>query len=174
MSALDNSQTTVPRRAPVPTCSGTARARLRLQTIVRLRWLAVLGQSITVIGVYWMLGHRSADRRLSCRDLAVGMAQRRARASATRRASVFRATTPSDARLRHPPARGAALSDRRPGEPVRLPAHRAGHGVGLDAAAADHRGARRRLPSWLRRCSPSSIIRFPGSITPPSCFRFPT
>lgn len=30
--------------------------RLRLQTIVRLRWLAVLGQSITVIGAYWVLG----------------------------------------------------------------------------------------------------------------------
>ena len=30
--------------------------RLRLQTIVRLRWLAVLGQSLTVIGAYWVLG----------------------------------------------------------------------------------------------------------------------
>jgi two-component system, sensor histidine kinase RegB len=27
-----------------------------LQTIVRLRWLAVLGQSLTVIGAYWVLG----------------------------------------------------------------------------------------------------------------------
>ncbi|ODS01833.1 ATPase [Methyloceanibacter superfactus] len=31
-------------------------SRLRLQTIVRLRWLAVLGQSLTVIGAYWALG----------------------------------------------------------------------------------------------------------------------
>ena len=31
-------------------------SRLRLQTIVRLRWLAVLGQSATVIGAYWVLG----------------------------------------------------------------------------------------------------------------------
>jgi two-component system sensor histidine kinase RegB len=31
-------------------------SRLRLQTIVRLRWLAVLGQSITVVAVYWLLG----------------------------------------------------------------------------------------------------------------------
>lgn len=30
-------------------------SQLRLQTIVRLRWLAVLGQSITVIGAYWVL-----------------------------------------------------------------------------------------------------------------------
>ena len=29
---------------------------MRLQTIVRLRWLAVLGQTITVIGAYWVLG----------------------------------------------------------------------------------------------------------------------
>ncbi|MEG6508340.1 ActS/PrrB/RegB family redox-sensitive histidine kinase [Methyloligella sp. 2.7D] len=32
------------------------RTRLRLQTMVRLRWLAILGQSATVVGVYWVLG----------------------------------------------------------------------------------------------------------------------
>jgi two-component system sensor histidine kinase RegB len=31
-------------------------SRLRLQTIVRLRWLAVLGQTLTVIIVYWAMG----------------------------------------------------------------------------------------------------------------------
>ena len=31
-------------------------SRLRLQTIVRLRWLAVLGQTLTVIFVYWVMG----------------------------------------------------------------------------------------------------------------------
>ena len=31
-------------------------SRLRLQTIVRLRWLAVLGQSLTVVFVFWILG----------------------------------------------------------------------------------------------------------------------
>jgi two-component system sensor histidine kinase RegB len=31
-------------------------SRLRLQTIVRLRWLAVLGQSVTVNGAYWVIG----------------------------------------------------------------------------------------------------------------------
>ncbi|MFD0988049.1 ActS/PrrB/RegB family redox-sensitive histidine kinase [Methyloligella solikamskensis] len=30
--------------------------RLRLQTMVRLRWLAVMGQSFTVVGSYWVLG----------------------------------------------------------------------------------------------------------------------
>jgi two-component system, sensor histidine kinase RegB len=54
MAALDNSQTV--RRAHVPEWLRQGESRLRLQTIVRLRWLAVLGQSITVIGAYWVLG----------------------------------------------------------------------------------------------------------------------
>src|SRR6266540_2381081 len=29
---------------------------LRLRTLVRLRWLAVFGQTIAVLGVYWVLG----------------------------------------------------------------------------------------------------------------------
>jgi two-component system, sensor histidine kinase RegB len=53
MAALDNSQTT---RAHVPEWLRQGETRLRLQTIVRLRWLAVLGQSLTVIGAYWVLG----------------------------------------------------------------------------------------------------------------------
>jgi two-component system, sensor histidine kinase RegB len=40
----------------VPSWLGQGQTRLRLQTIVRLRWLAVLGQSLTVIGLYWVLG----------------------------------------------------------------------------------------------------------------------
>ncbi|MGH6804923.1 MAG: ActS/PrrB/RegB family redox-sensitive histidine kinase [Methyloceanibacter sp.] len=54
MAALDNSQTI--RRATVPEWLRQGESRLRLQTIVRLRWLAVLGQSLTVIGSYWVLG----------------------------------------------------------------------------------------------------------------------
>ena len=54
MAALDNSQTI--RRAAVPEWLRRGESRLRLQTIVRLRWLAVLGQSLTVIGAYWVLG----------------------------------------------------------------------------------------------------------------------
>jgi two-component system sensor histidine kinase RegB len=54
MAALDNSQTI--RRATVPEWLRQGESRLRLQTIVRLRWLAVLGQSLTVIGAYWVLG----------------------------------------------------------------------------------------------------------------------
>jgi two-component system sensor histidine kinase RegB len=54
MAALDNSQT-ASRRA-VPDWLRASDSRLRLQTIVRLRWIAVLGQSLTVIIAYWMLG----------------------------------------------------------------------------------------------------------------------
>ena len=54
MAAFDNSQTI--RRATVPDWLRQGESRLRLQTIVRLRWLAVLGQSLTVIGAYWVLG----------------------------------------------------------------------------------------------------------------------
>ncbi len=54
MAALDNSQTI--RRPTVPEWLRQGESRLRLQTIVRLRWLAVLGQSLTVIGAYWVLG----------------------------------------------------------------------------------------------------------------------
>ena len=43
------------RRAAVPEWLRQGETRLRLQTIVRLRWLAVLGQSLTVAGAYWVL-----------------------------------------------------------------------------------------------------------------------
>jgi len=54
MAVLDNSQT-APETA-VPEWLRAGESRLRLQTIVRLRWLAVLGQTLTVIGVHWGLG----------------------------------------------------------------------------------------------------------------------
>ena len=54
MAALDNSQ--ISRRPHVPDWLRQGESRLRLQTIVRLRWLAVLGQTITVVGAYWVLG----------------------------------------------------------------------------------------------------------------------
>src|SRR3970040_27283 len=54
MAALENSQPI--RGATVPEWLRQGESRLRLQTIVRLRWLAVLGQTLTVIGAYWVLG----------------------------------------------------------------------------------------------------------------------
>jgi two-component system sensor histidine kinase RegB len=54
MAAPDKSQTA--RRASPSDPPRAGETRLRLQTIVRLRWLAVLGQSLTVIGAYWVIG----------------------------------------------------------------------------------------------------------------------
>ncbi len=54
MTVQDKSQTTPISTAPAWLQPGES--RLRLQTIVRLRWLAVLGQSVTVVGAYWILG----------------------------------------------------------------------------------------------------------------------
>ena len=54
MALLANSQT-APDAAMREWLRG-GESRLRLQTIVRLRWLAVLGQTLTVIFVYWVLG----------------------------------------------------------------------------------------------------------------------
>lgn len=42
--------------APARPLLETGASRLRLQTIVRLRWIAVAGQSVTVIAVYGLLG----------------------------------------------------------------------------------------------------------------------
>lgn len=53
MAAFDHSKTVQPT---TPERRRARDTRLRLQTIIRLRWLAVLGQSVTVIGAYWVLG----------------------------------------------------------------------------------------------------------------------
>jgi two-component system, sensor histidine kinase RegB len=53
MAAFDNSQTI---RRTVPAWLRQGETRVRLQTIVRLRWLAVLGQGFTVMGAFWVLG----------------------------------------------------------------------------------------------------------------------
>ena len=58
MSAMDISQTSsqASPRAKAHDLLQRGESRLRLQTIVRLRWLAVLGQSATVTFVYWIMG----------------------------------------------------------------------------------------------------------------------
>lgn len=54
MSLSDTRQTTIDAAAPEWLRAGDT--RLRLHTIVRLRWLAVIGQSLTVLAVEWGLG----------------------------------------------------------------------------------------------------------------------
>jgi two-component system sensor histidine kinase RegB len=49
----------VPRRFPsaVLRLDGQEESRLRMQTIIRLRWFGVGGQLLTLAGVYWVLGY---------------------------------------------------------------------------------------------------------------------
>src|SRR6516164_848194 len=54
MSAIDISQT--PRAKIHEELIRRGQSPVRLQTIVRLRWIAVVGQSITVLAVYWLMG----------------------------------------------------------------------------------------------------------------------
>jgi two-component system sensor histidine kinase RegB len=54
MAARDDSQTAAV--TDPPEWLRAVDSRLRLHTMVRLRWLAVLGQTVTVIGVHWGLG----------------------------------------------------------------------------------------------------------------------
>src|SRR5262249_49931423 len=55
ISAIDISQTQ-PRAKVREDLLRRSERRMRLQTIVRLRWIAVLGQSVTVLAVYWLMG----------------------------------------------------------------------------------------------------------------------
>ena len=54
MSLTELQQATIETATPEWLRAGDS--RLRLHTIVRLRWLAVVGQSLTVLGVHWVLG----------------------------------------------------------------------------------------------------------------------
>jgi two-component system, sensor histidine kinase RegB len=54
MTSIDANQIAV--RGGVPEWLKLGLSRLRLQTIVRLRWIAVVGQTVTVLATYFMLG----------------------------------------------------------------------------------------------------------------------
>ena len=130
---------------------------LRLDTLVRLRWLAVAGQSVavavrlfrarlsTAVRLGLPRGHRALGRPQLWLRLRI---IRRATGSATDAAS-------ASARLRHPAARGAALPDRRPGEPVRHAVPGAGDDLGDGARRRSRRCAR---PPGDRRPRRSSLF----------------
>ena len=63
------------RRLGAPPPVRPAAHRLRLQTLVRLRWLAVVGQLATVMIVNFGLGFPPAARSVSRGDRRVGLAQ---------------------------------------------------------------------------------------------------
>ena len=58
--------------------------RLRLNTLIRLRWLAIVGQSAAVLIVAYWLRLPAAGQPLLRADRLLGLAQRRARAALSR------------------------------------------------------------------------------------------
>ena len=122
---------------------------VRLDTLVRLRWLAVFGQFAAVLVVHFGLEFDVPIWPCLAGDRAGGAAQhgaaRRFPPDAMARARPRRLS----ARLRHRRARGAALPHRRPGESVFLFAARPGADFG-DRAAAAHDAADRHFRRAVR------------------------
>ena len=110
---------------------------------IRLRWLAVSGQTAAILVVGALVRLPAAVRRLLRADLALRLAQSRPADRLSRLAPPRPELGDAAPRLRPPAARRAALSDRRAGEPVRHPAARAGDGLRHDAAARQDVPARR-------------------------------
>ena len=118
--------------------------RLRLNTLVRLRWLAIVGQSVTVVIVAYGLGFPLPV--VPCFALIACSAGLNIYL-ALQYPSTHR--LPPDRGLRHPHLRRAAacrpaLHDRRADQPLLAADDGAGRRLG-DLAAAPHDGAARRL-----------------------------
>ena len=118
--------------------------RLRLNTLIRLRWLAIVGQSVTVLTVaYWLefpLPVSLCFALIACSawlNLYLTF-----RYPSAHRLSAARGADHPD--LRFAAARRSALHHRRPDQPVLAPADRAGRRVG-DVAVAAHDG---RCSGW--------------------------
>ena len=111
----------------------TGELGLRLKTLVRLRWLAVAGQTAAVALVLLGSGLRSAGRLVPRGHRAFRLAQYLPHLALARQ-SADRPQCGAAAGLRHPAIGAAALSHRRPRKSLRLPVPGAGDGVG-DVAA---------------------------------------
>ena len=88
---------------------GRRARRLRVDTLVRLRWLAIAGQLAAVLGTYFGLRFNLPDRDLVLlRHRRLGGAERRAAPALAAHAPACRSPGRGAARLRHPAALGAA------------------------------------------------------------------
>ena len=137
--------------------------RLRLDTLVRLRWLAVAGQSAG-------RGRRAFRPRLPAAVRLVLRSSSRSRPALNLApAHPLPGEPPPQrrrgdpaARLRHPAARRPALPHRRAAEPVRHAVSRAGADLRDGAAAGAHARRSACSPSARPRCSFSSTGRCRG------------
>ena len=115
--------------------------RISLRTLVPIRWVAIAGQALALLTVHYGLGFHLPLRHLAARGRRLGGAQCRADRSSPGRARTQRALRRAVSRLRYPAARGAALPDRRPAQPVFDPVSGPGHRRGDDPVAAFCDGA---------------------------------
>ena len=135
---------------------------VRLDTLVRLRWLAIAGQTAGVLFVDFGLGFPLPLIECLGADRALGRLQPLAHLPLRPRPPPQHRLRLGAARLRLRPARRSPRADRRAREPVLAAAPRAALGLGDDAAAAldlPSRRPRRRHRQHPRR---SSTCRCPG------------
>ncbi len=119
------------------------RRNVRLDTLVRLRWLAVIGQTTAVLVVYYGLDFELPIYACLAVIALVGLAQRGAAAALPHDAAAGARPRRLAIGLRRRGTGGAPVPDRRIAEPVRIPVPRPGAAVGDRAAAAFHAAARR-------------------------------
>ena len=147
------------------------RRYVRLDTILRLRWLAVLGQLAAIFIVAQGLEFDVEVAPCVDHHRPVGPAQSRAADRLQPDAAAGAGLCRGAARAEHRRAGGAAVFHRRAGESVLVPVSRAGADLGDGAADPAHhraRGARGRLRLG---CWSTSICRCRGTATIRWCCR---
>ncbi len=136
--------------------------RLRLNTLIRLRWLAIVGQSVAVSSSPTGSNFPLPVSLCFAADRLLGMAEPVADLPLSGDAPAEPACGVRHPDVRCPAAGRAALHDRRADQPVRAADDRAGGDLGDLAAAQADRAARRSVHRHGDACSSSSICRCPG------------
>ena len=123
------------RRAPAPVPSiWTAQSRVRMRTLILLRWLAIIGQTVAVLFVGYGI-HLSFPIAPAFAIIGVSVLLNLALIALRRSKELAREwQAAAQLGLRHCAARGFAGADGRPAKPVRVFVHRASGGLGHGAA----------------------------------------
>ena len=151
---------------------GVRSRRPRVDTLVRGRWLAVVGQTSAVLATYIVLGFPMPFTPVRPRRRALDLGQPRPSPALPAQRPARRSSGRLPDGLRPPAAFPAPVPDRRAGEPVRhaVPGtadDRGGVAVGaLHHGAHAPRGGMRHHPHLLP--SPPAVV--PGGNVPPAAF----
>ncbi len=132
--------------------------QLRLDTLVRLRWLAIAGQALAVARRAVRPRLSAALRPLLRGDRRLGLRQPAAAHRVSGQPPARRQSGDDPAGLRHPAAGGLALSDRRARQSVRDPVSRPGPDLGHRADAGADPGARPAGGRAWPPCWPSRTV----------------